>query len=81
MEKSTWKILTIILLVILIVENAFMIIGYLMIQEEQEKRVMCYYNICSDYPDAEYDVDYNVCYCYDYYVLGNYVIDKTEYMG
>jgi hypothetical protein len=39
---------------------------------------VCYYDICSGYIDAWWEE--GVCYCYDYDLLGQLEVAKTEYM-
>jgi len=80
MEKKGWKILSVILIIILVVENLFMIWGIILIKQENENTMECYYEICEGYPEALYDNDYSLCYCYDYDVLGNLIIVESEYM-
>jgi len=76
--KINWKIIAIIVLTLFIAEN--LLIGYSLwsVEVEDHKINICYYDICSDYPDAEYSGD--VCFCYEYDVLGNLVIGESEYM-
>ena len=43
-----------------------------------DKENECYYDICGDYEEAYYSD--NICYCYDYDVLGSLQIVKTEWI-
>ena len=76
MEKTTWKTLAIIFFILFTLETLFIIWGVSLVTDEENKTLECYYDICSDYPDALYEG--NVCYCYELGVLGDYVIAKTE---
>ena len=78
MEKLTWKILAIIFFVLFVIETTFFICGYTLVVNEEEMTAECYYNICDGYPDAL--LSENVCYCYDYDLLGEKQIVETEYM-
>jgi len=76
--KIDWKIVAIVCLVLLLVEN--ILFGWALWSSinENNKMNVCYYDICSDYFDAEY-VN-NVCFCYEYDVFGELKLAKTEYM-
>ncbi len=78
MKKKGWKIIAIVCLVIttlIIVSNLINYISYL---NEEKKINECLYDICNDYPDADYEED--ICYCYDYDVLGELFLADTKYM-
>jgi len=79
MEKekiNIWKIIGIILIIVLIVENLFLWWGISMVNQEEEDTKQCYYDVCEEYPDAE--LTEGVCFCYDYDLIGDLVIVKTE---
>ncbi len=78
MEKTGWKILAIIFMVLFIVETLFLVWALALAYAEEEKTYECYYDICNGSADALYDT--GVCYCYDYDNLGGLVVSKTEYM-
>jgi len=79
MEKTFWKTLAIILIFIIIIETlAFAYIIYLGTKEINNE-YECLYTICGEYPQAFYDD--LVCSCYDYDIMGNLQVIKTEYMG
>jgi uncharacterized protein YpmS len=63
--SNGWKIFAIILLVILILENAFIIYAFYVSFQENERKLECYYDVCEDYADAYYDVSTKLCGCYD----------------
>ena len=74
---GAWKVIGIILLVIMVIETAFVIwawqTGTEMIENENE----CAYNICDDRYDAYFYDDYDeVCYCY----IGDEIVYQ-EYIG
>jgi len=79
MEKTGWKILAVTSTTMLLALIGILIWGTILNAEYEEKVSTCYYDICSGYEDAWFDQ--NVCYCYAYDVLGNEVVDYTEYMG
>jgi hypothetical protein len=76
MEKTGWKILAIVLLIIVIIENLFFAWGYMIVEKEAKQTRECYYGICANYPDAY--VEDGVCFCYDYDNLGQLIVAKTE---
>jgi len=78
MEKNVWKGLAVVFIILFIIENMFFIWAYFSLEAEEDKINDCLYNICSEYPDAEFFED--VCYCYDYDVIGDLVVVKTEFM-
>lgn len=79
--RTKWKTIAIIILILFLIENLIIFYGYYKIIQDEKKEMKCWYDICSEFADAEYDYDLNVCYCYDYDMLGYLVINKTEYMG
>jgi hypothetical protein len=81
MEKKGWKTLAIILIVIFILENALFIYSVNLVNKEAKETNICYYDICEEYPQADYDSYLKICNCYDYDLLDNLEIVKTEYMG
>lgn len=78
MEKTTWKTIAIIFIALFILENLFITWTVLETNKEIEKTNVCYYDVCSEYPEAMYE--YDLCTCYDYDLLGDLVVVKTEYM-
>ncbi len=78
MEKNKWKPIAIIFIILFVVENLFLLMGYVSLSIEEDKINECYYDICGEYPDADYSSD--VCYCYDYDILDQLMIVKTEWM-
>ena len=79
MEKTFWKSLAIILLVLIIEENLLIGWGMYELEKEEKETYNCYYNTCSENYDADYSE--GICTCYDLDMVGNYVIVKTEYLG
>ena len=73
-----WKVIAIIFMTLFILETAWIGLGWWLIVQEENQTNECYYNICADYPEALYES--NVCYCYDYDLLGEFVVVETEYM-
>jgi len=71
-----WKIIAIIFIILFTIETLWISYGLYLIQKEEAQVNECYYNICSDYPEAQ--VQNNVCFCYELDLLGEYVIAKTE---
>ncbi|HDK42037.1 MAG TPA: hypothetical protein ENG87_01555 [Candidatus Pacearchaeota archaeon] len=74
-----WRTLAIILLILSVSMIILTIISIHQNTQQVKNTNICYYDICSDYPDAYYEND--VCTCYDYDVLGNEQVAYTEYMG
>jgi len=76
MEKQGWKTLAVVIITLFVLENLF--ISWAMVSSYQDgvKLNECYYDICSDYPEAT--LESNVCFCYDLDMLGEYKIAKTE---
>lgn len=78
MEKTGWKILGMIILILFLIENLFFFLAISYAEAEEEKTYECYYEICKDYPDAEREGD--LCHCYDFDLLEQLTLVKTEYM-
>ncbi len=76
--KNKWRTIAVVCMVITFLIILFNIINYVSYEKETDKINECYYDICNDYPDADYLDD--VCYCYDYDVLGELVVADTKYM-
>jgi hypothetical protein len=76
-----WKILAIILLVIVLLENGLIFWGYASNSQVEKETNICYYDVCEDYSNAYYDSSNKVCDCYESDLMGNEVIAKSEYMG
>ena len=81
MEKNGWKILAIILLAIIILENGLIAYGYFSTKDIEKETNICYYDVCEGYPNAYYSYSDKICDCYDYDLMGNEVLAKTKYMG
>lgn len=71
-----WKITAIIFIILFLTETLFFVWAYYQGAEEQEKILECYYNVCERYPEAFYEE--TVCTCYEFDVIGNLVVAKTE---
>lgn len=76
-----WKVTAIILMIVLALVLAFFYWSYTIAVDEEEKTMNCYYDICSEYPEAFYDVTDKVCSCYDYDVMGELKVTKNKYLG
>jgi hypothetical protein len=73
------KVTAIIFIILLfLLETIYIVWSFLYYYSEQEKTSICYYDVCEDYPEVLYQD--NICYCYDYDVIGNLQVVKTEYM-
>lgn len=66
-----WKIVAIIFILLFVAETFFMIWSVMYSNSEEEKTLICYYDVCEEYPDAWYEN--NLCTCYDYDVLGDLI--------
>ncbi len=76
--KINWKTIAVIFIVLFVLENTLIGLVMYSVEVKDRKTMKCYYDICEDYPDAEY-LD-GVCFCYDYDVVGNPIITKTKVM-
>ena len=73
-----WKTIAVISLVLFLTESLFIIWAYSSTISDEKQKVECFYDICSEYEDADYDFNTNVCYCYEPDVLGNLKVAKTK---
>jgi len=76
MKDSTYKILFFVLLVVFLLENLFIAWGFSLIAEEERDLNTCYYDVCSEFPEAL--LEGKVCSCYDYDNLGYAFVAQTE---
>ena len=60
-----WKAIAIVFIILFLLETAY--IGYSInyYNQEVENQNECFYDICSTYPDAYYEL--GICYCIDEY--------------
>lgn len=77
-DINLWRALSILLIIILIVENVWLWGGYIYIKSQEDRTNRCFYDVCSDYEEASFER--NVCTCYDKDVLGKWALGKTKYM-
>ena len=73
--KVNWKTIAIILVILFCLENAFLAYSYYYSIKEDKRIKQCYYDLCSEYPEA-YFVD-DICYCYNYDQLGYLIQEET----
>ena len=80
MEKQGWKITAIVFISLFVVET--LIMGYLIQTglESIENENICAFDICEDSDSYYYDIYEEVCYCYDYNMLGELEVVDTELM-
>ena len=77
-KKNHWKTVAIVFIVLFTLETVYLGWSYWYVTNEDKKTMKCYYEICEDYPEAVRDG--NLCTCYDYDLLGDYVVAKTRLM-
>jgi len=77
MVSIKWKTIAIIFITLFVIQSLFIGLSYYSVASENKAINECYYNTCSENPDADYEN--GVCTCYDYDVLGNLIIVKTEF--
>jgi|TARA_R100001530_G_scaffold34477_3_gene26929 hypothetical protein len=73
-----WKAIAIIFMILFTLETIYIAWAFWLYFDEVEKTNECYYNVCSEYPEAQ--LQDGVCFCYDYDLLGDYEVVKTEVM-
>lgn len=81
MEKSGWKTVAIIFLILFVLENLFFIWSVSVVEREERQLKECYFDqgYCGGYPEAK--LEEGVCHCYDYDVTGaNVVLVKSFIM-
>ena len=76
--KINWKVIAITETIILVLLISLIIWGYSLNAKEEKMIKLCYYEICSEYIQADY-LD-GVCTCYDTDMLGDFVVAKTKVM-
>ena len=78
MKPETWKVIAIIFIVLFTLEAGYVIWSFYYVARETNNLNVCYYDFCSETPEATYSN--GICYCYDYDVIGNLVPVKTKVM-
>jgi len=76
---NKWKVTAIIFISLFLAETFLVGWGMYMVAKEEKLVNLCYYDVCSDYENAEYIS--GVCFCYEYDMLGNAQVAKTEVMN
>jgi len=71
MEKTTWKTIAIIFMILFILETAYCIWAVSLYYDEIEDTNVCYYEFCREYPQA--DLTEGICTCYDLDILGKLI--------
>jgi len=71
MEKTGWKILAIIFIVLFGW-------GVYLVEEETKQTNLCYYEVCEGYVEAL--LSEGVCSCFEYDLLNNLVVAKNKVM-
>lgn len=64
-NRKGWKILAIILLVILVLENAMIFWGVSLVNKDTSNEKECMLNLCSNYSAYYYDINQKICSCYE----------------
>jgi hypothetical protein len=70
------QIILIVIAILFVIENIYLVSNLISYNNELKKTNFCYYSICEEYPDAYYED--GVCFCYDYDILGELIVSKTE---
>ena len=73
-----WKLIAVIFIVIAILESILICYSLISYSNQIKETNECFWDICGDYPDAQYDN--GICSCIDYDMFGNEIISHTEYM-
>ena len=73
---NKWKVTAIVFITLFTLLVAWIILGLVLIAQDTAKQEECFYNVCSDYPDAW--IEGNICSCYDYDLLGELQVVHTE---
>ena len=78
MEKQGYKVLAVVVIIVWLFTVGLVWWIYNLGVQEYEQESECYYDLCNQYADAWLDND--VCFCYEYDMLGEAVVAKTTYM-
>jgi hypothetical protein len=72
-----WKITAIVFICLFAVLLSFNVWGYTLVVAEDNAINDCYYNTCSEFPEAWYEAGVCTCYMEDEY--GEYEVAMTSY--
>jgi len=65
MEKTTWKTIAIILLLVCLVESSIIILSYNYAKHINKQNAICSSRVCIDYMGYTYDDVSETCFCYE----------------
>lgn len=74
--SKVWRTIAIVFIILFTAETLYVVWGTMLVMKENRRTLECYYDICEEYPEAIYED--NVCYCYDYGLLGDMQVVKTK---
>ena len=77
-KEQKWKVIAIVFITLFIFQNLFIVFSFMSVSAEERQIKECFYEICEDYLDA--DLVDDICYCYDYDVLGELYVAKEKWM-
>lgn len=75
---ANWKTIAIVFIILFTLETSIFVISVVSVMNEDKKIMECFYDVCEEYPEADYDE--GLCTCYDYDVLGEFYPAKYEVM-
>jgi len=78
MKLGVWKAIAITFIILFAIETIWIVWAFWYYYGEQDRTNEYYYSICNENVDAYYES--GVCYCYDYSIMGDLQIVKTEYL-
>jgi len=64
MEKTGWKIIAIIFIILFILETMFLIWAFNLGEQAEVNESKCVYSICDGFKSYQYDQYSNMCYCF-----------------
>lgn len=62
---NAWKVIAIIFIILFVLENILLIYGIYSLTQDENKEVLCYVEVCTDYDQYSYNTYNNVCTCYE----------------
>jgi len=79
MEKTGWKITSLVFISLFLFTWAWIGFGIYLIEQEEEQTMTCYYDFCEEYPEADFIE--GVCTCYEEDNLGDYIVAQQVWLG
>ncbi len=78
MSENSWRTFAIVLLILFILQSLSIITSILNDFEQDQNEKSCSYDTCDGYDESEFDNE--ICYCYEYDLMGKLKVVKETWI-